>query len=75
MLSGSHRKIPGVDLKDTSKRYGAALVTQDGFETWTLCTIESDSGETVQARHRCDAHMQLPTLVFSSDVIHICADS
>jgi hypothetical protein len=49
-LADQYLTIPGVDLKDTTKRYGAALVTLDGTETWILCTIESESGETVQAR-------------------------
>jgi hypothetical protein len=51
-LADQYLTIPGVDLKDTTKRYGAALVTLDGTERteWILCTIESESGETVQAR-------------------------
>ena len=49
-LAEPYLTIPGVDLKDPTKRYGAALVTLDGTETWILCTIESESGETVQAR-------------------------
>ncbi len=50
MSCGAVLTIPGVDLKDTTKRHSAALVTLDGHETWILCTIESESGETVQAR-------------------------